>query len=538
LFKLNNIILNIIIISILLIISGCGGSKVTSKYNENSANYTKNKKSISINNTKKVYYLGKSLNSKIKLQIENKKDIYVVVTSNFFDQKISITSSVSSRNIEKKSYKLLNSIEDNKSINISKYRENIINLLHKNLAKNSTKIRQLSKSYRTIDTMALNQTQSFCIGMDNSNNCTIRINATAKKIIKNVQTPYGVKSLVIWLESGNGGVSQRDIDNLANIFLKGGGNNDIYDWVTNLYGSEWGDNAKNVNGNLIAKSNIIDILLYNMNNSGLAGYFWGKDNFKKSAIGASNEKIMFYINTQLLSANPKETYTTLAHEFQHMIHFYQRAVLKKLRDSTWFDELMSETTEDLVATKIGYMGPRNVDPNNGTAGRAGNRGGRYPNFNRYNTASLIIWNNSTVDYSKVSAFGGFLARNYDGAKLLHKLMTSRYTDQRAILDATGESSFNTLINKWGCAVVLSDKIGLNNKLEYNFGDFRYTGFGNTIYELGSVNFFNYIPQPQFTSNAILAKSANLYYRVGTNLSGVVNLNINIPKGADISIIAK
>jgi hypothetical protein len=528
-------------IGLIFIISGCGGgdSSNSGRVIENSANFSNTNKEFTINRYNQVERIKNSLNSTIKLHIQGRKDIYAVVTSHFPNQNVSITTSNRANDIDS-NLRVANNqkVKYNKIHKVAKYRS-ILNLLHKNLDNNSSKTKRLlSKSLRVVNDISLNQTESFCINMNSSNSCTQRIDAQVKKIVRNVQTPRGVKSLVIWLESGNSSVSQSDIDKLADIFLKSGENNDIYDWVTNVYGSEWGDDAKNVDKNLIDNSNIIDILLYRMNNNALAGYFWGKDNFKNSAINASNEKIMFYINTNLLRINPEETYTTLGHEFQHMIHFYQRAVLKDLHDSTWLDELMSETTEDLIATKIKYKGPRNVSPYDGSAGDIGNRGGRYPTFNRYNTASLTNWSNITSDYSKVSAFGTYLLRNYGGAKMLNRLMYSDNTDKRALIDATGEGNFYTLISNWGAAVILSDKIGLNNKFEYNFGDFKHTNLDGIDYKLGSINFFNYTPKPQFKSNAILDDSANLYYKVGSNLSGDITLNIKANKGVDITIIAK
>jgi len=280
-----------------------------------------------------------------------------------------------------------------------------------------------------------------------------------------------------------------------------------------------------------------------MHTNGLAGYFWAKDNFKKTKIKASNEKIMFYINSELYSKDEKETFTTLAHEFQHMIHFYHRTVMHDLNDNTWFDEMMSETTEDLVATKLKYHGPRNVDYRDGTAGYSGNTGGRYPNFNRYNYLSLTNWGNSVVDYSKVSSFGAFLLRNYGGssggAKVLHDMMYSTSSNEQAVLDATGESSFENLLNKWAEGVILSDVDDLDNsKPRYNFGDFKTTTFDGITYKLGSINFFNYSPKPKMLSSNTLNKDANLYYKVGSNLSGKVKIDVNIEKGGDVIIIAK
>jgi len=511
---------------------GCGGSGGVVDEN---GSFQKQNKSIVIDDSKRVYRIKNAKSSAINLNIIGQKDIFVVVTSKFNNQKISILENAVAYKDNKESRVLNSNITSpTNHLDTVLMRKEINNIL---FTKKAPQLRQrvLSSSNRVTPTN--NSKSNFCISMDNNYNCNSYVSASVKKVVKDIPTAYGTKSLVVWLQDGNS-LSQSAIDKLSAQFLSSGSGNDIYDWVTNVVGEEWGKDATEIDRKLIEESDIIDILIYDMKNMGLAGYYWGKDNFKKSAINASNEKIMFYINSELLKKDPKETYTTLTHEFQHMIHFYQRSVKKGIEDSAWYDELMSESIEDLVSTKIKYMGPRHVNPYNGASGDIGNKGGRYPNFNKYNTVSLTTWQNTTRDYSKVSAFGTYLLRNYGGAALLNKMINSENQDEYAILDATGEKNFSTLIANWGSAVVLSDIVNPGDKYTYNFGDFKYTSFNGIDYKLGSINFFNYTPPPTFKNSATLDKNANLYSKIGTNLSGLVTINIDIPKGADITIITK
>ena len=334
------------------------------------------------------------------------------------------------------------------------------------------------------------------------------------------------------------------VDRLANTFLQEGSDNDIYDWVTNLFGKEWGSHNYS---NLIGFDGKIHILIYKMESSTTAGYFHPKDNYFKTSIPASNEKIMFYINSTLLSGNAsgyegekgeKETYSTLSHEFQHMIHFYQRDVLKNINDTTWFNEMLSEATEDIIATKINYEGPRNVDPNDGSAGVPGNDGGRYPYFNSSNYYSLTLWSNDIYHYALVSSFGAFLLRNYGGAKLLSDLEKSNKADINALEEVTSKT-LHTLINEWGIAVILSDQTSLPSNLpQMNFGDFKLTTLNNITYKLGSINFFNYTPQPYMSNDKTINSNANLYYEVGENLDGTVLINVDFSKGGDVIVVTK
>ena len=495
--------------------------------------------------------LSKTSNSTIELNVPNRKDIYIVVTSRSNNQDISISTNKAS-NVNS-SYKILDNEDKNIILtpkSVLDFRNKIKEELNQPIKKDATKnYKLLARSTNE------NDTQKFYIDtfQSDGSSSTKQINATARKVVKNVSTAYGTKTLVVWVEDdeyndgslfSNGRVTQDMVDNLADTFLKAGSKNDIYDWVTNVYGKEWGADAQSKNSRLISDNGYIDILIDDMEHDGIAGYFYAKDNFKSAYKPQSNEKIMFYINSRVYTRsghtqdeNEKEVLTTLAHEFQHMIHFYQRSVLKDNPHPTWLNEMLSETTEDLIATKIDYKGPRNVDPDDGTAGPDGNRGGRYPNFNDNNTLSLTSWSNQLEDYSKVSAFGTFLTRNYNGPKVLHDIEYSSKSGYLAVEDAT-KVDFKTLLSKWGSAVVLSDNKDLSvNIPRYNFGKFKNVSYNGITYNLGSINFYNYIPEPTFKSSDTLDKNANLYYHLGS-VEGKEIVNITIPTGGDITIIAK
>ena len=393
--------------------------------------------------------------------------------------------------------------------------------------------------------------------------------ATLRKVVADIETQYGAKTLNIWVADdsyGNCGktvcVQDDDIEALADNFLKAGGDNDIYDWVTNVYGEEWGADAQSHNDEVIGEKDVIDILLLdidadNKKDGGVLGYFYPKDAYKRSDVSGSNERIMFYIDAVMFANDDtskidwkKETFATLAHEFQHMIHFYQKEIKKGIVDDTWINELLSESTEDLVATKIGHTGPRGVDPDDGSAGSPGNTLGRYPLFNYYDDSSLTSWGNTMVDYSVVNAFGAFLLRNYGGAKILHDIMYRGEGHEEAIEEATGKS-FGTLMAQWGAAVLLSDQVRSSwEPMTYNTGDFRETTYGSITYRLGSINFYNYTLEGAYGDGAngpkvytddvwVQRAGADLYYRVGRNLDGTVPIDITgLNRNTVITLITK
>ncbi len=79
--------------------------------------------------------------------------------------------------------------------------------------------------------------------------------------------------------------------------------------------------------------------------SGIAGYYSSADEYSRLAKRYSNEKEMFYINLGWLNSTHDDTYyeTVLAHEFQHMIHWY-----RDRNEETWVNEGLSEYAQ-LVA---------------------------------------------------------------------------------------------------------------------------------------------------------------------------------------------
>lgn len=398
---------------------------------------------------------------------------------------------------------------------------------------------------------------------ESSNGATTR--ATLKKVVSNVSTAFGNKTLNVWVSDDSFGtgcskakcVTQAMVDELADNFLKAGSDNDIYDWDTNIFGEEWGSDAQEKSSNLIAANDEITILLTDIDNDnspsgGIVGYFHAKDNYKQSSISGSNERIMFYADAVMFANTDdgdfwqKEMYSTLAHEFQHMIHFYQKTVLLDASDDTWINEMLSETTEDLVATKIHHTGPRGVVDTDGSAGNSGNTKGRYPLFNENNTLSLTAWDNSLADYSKVNAFGTFLTRNYGGAKVLHDIVHNNKEHEDAIMDAVHKyagaenKTFDDLLTEWGIAVMLSDNDNLAQDLPtYNTGDFTEDTYNQSRYDLGSINFFNYDPQPNIkTSAGTVQAQGNYYYKVGKNLTGTVTIDLTLNGTTEATLIAK
>jgi len=526
---------------------------------------TKTIPTVHITEKYQVIRLGKSKETEIHLSIDTDKSKSIYLLLSNYSQSSSASTSISH------SSKLISSIDqkNNSSSQLPyiKFTPEEIQEFNRNIIKPSNVVSHENKILLVKNNSEEGDSKTFYLDVDESGDKT---EATLQKQISDISTEFGNKTLNIWVsndsfDSGSGCnkskcVTQEMVDALADTFLRSGDNNDIYDWDTNIFGEEWGNNAKNISSYFISATDTIDILLTDIQNDdstngGVLGYFYSKDNYESSAVSGSNEKIMFYIDSVLFANGdgnwdiddfwPKEMVSTLAHEFQHMIHFYQKTVLRANKGTdTWLNEMLSETMEDIIATKIKHSGPRGVSYTDGSAGDPGNREGRYPDFNKYNTLSLTSWDGTLADYSKVNAFGAYLVRNY-GVGILHDIVQSKYVHEDAVEYAIqktpeGENkTFDDLLREWGVAVILSSIESPNNLPTYNTGDFIESSYNNITYDLGSINFFNYSPQPKFYTTAGKVKpQGNYYYKVGENLKGIIDLNITLNGTTEATLIAK
>ncbi len=150
------------------------------------------------------------------------------------------------------------------------------------------------------------------------------------------------------------------VDAVADGFLRSGAGNDIYDWVTAIFGDAWGPHDYPY---LIPPESAsqIHILFFDIDGDGIpsegdrpdvAGYFHALNNYLPANdptwLGASNERLMFFMDAPLMAHREGPTWevtdyypsgmiSTMAHEFQHMIHFYQKPGLFTLQCESWLN---------------------------------------------------------------------------------------------------------------------------------------------------------------------------------------------------------
>lgn len=112
-----------------------------------------------------------------------------------------------------------------------------------------------------------------------------------------------------------------------------------YPALVAYFGSEWNPGVDN------------DPRLHILHVTGLgdyiAGYYSSSDQYSRIAQPSSNEKEMFYVDldwiNSLRGVSTIEYDTVLAHEFQHMIHWY-----RDMNEETWVGEGLSEFAQDVA----------------------------------------------------------------------------------------------------------------------------------------------------------------------------------------------
>lgn len=152
--------------------------------------------------------------------------------------------------------------------------------------------------------------------------------------------------LYIWIEDGVK-FSRRELDKLAEAF-----ETKIYPTNREFFGSEWSPGVDN------------DPHIYIIYASGLgqnlAGYFSSVDEYHPLTHEYSNSHETFMINADTAGLGEVYTYGVLAHEFQHMIHWYGDK-----NETSWLNEGFSELAVFLNGYYRGggadYLYSRNPD---------------------------------------------------------------------------------------------------------------------------------------------------------------------------------
>ena len=195
------------------------------------------------------------------------------------------------------------------------------------------------------------------------------------------------------------------------------------------------------------------------NDNGVMGMVSQKDLYasgvkgKTTVVDASNLGNYFYLDSYWAVKDEKESFSTMAHEFQHLIGFGLKYVEYGLEyDSYFLTEMLSMLAEDMMQEYL------EVSDNNVSLARL-------PLFNKY--YFLLGLNEFSQDeymaiaYANTYAFGAWLSRQYGGTKLIHEMALNKYVGIDCMVNAvntvTGKDySYLDLLRKYTQALVFTN----------------------------------------------------------------------------------
>lgn len=266
--------------------------------------------------------------------------------------------------------------------------------------------------------------------------------------------------------NGTNAVSQSIVTNLQEKF------DSMYPRITNVFG--YPDSIKNT------RIHILIFDLFSDNRTGnIFGYFMSKDYSPYDETYHSNECCMFYLDAYLTKDKLEMAYSTLAHEFQHMINHYNKTLLAYSTESTqtWFTEMLSMLCEDMLQNYLGIS-----DENSPIS--------RMQSFNTgYYQHGITEWQNSQNSYANIYAFGAYLIRNFGGIKLLSAIGKNKKNNKDSITQALQtlgyDETFDSVFLKFSQALIYEDsnKLTLNKEITETLDGYEYTFKAFNIWDI-------------------------------------------------------
>lgn len=301
-------------------------------------------------------------------------------------------------------------------------------------------------------------TKSFYIIPDLDNqNYVVEVPAELKYVSKYAYVWFVTDSK--YTSPSNLGILEyEDFKNLGDMFDK------IYPVETSVFGSLEYDNSYQI----VPSNEKVSILIYDVNNdaykdqtSGTFGYFYSLDLYNTSN---SNKNQIFYLDDYFTNIAPNHIYSTLAHEFQHMLNH----ISKKIRNSnstnieTWYTEMLSLICEEMLQDTIGIKDEESPKS-------------RLNLFNMNYYKGFTNWRNNgdevLISYANAYAFAAFLARNYGGSTIIKEIANNSYVNQESITKALQKfgynDDFNSVCRKFAQIVIFTQDCNNNSFYSLN-----------------------------------------------------------------------
>jgi|TARA_Y100000031_G_scaffold152074_1_gene194486 hypothetical protein len=208
----------------------------------------------------------------------------------------------------------------------------------------------------------------------------------------------------------------------------------IYPRERAVFGSEWNPGIDNDKRITVLVSQLVDEV---------GGYVNIYDEYSKSEISNSNEREMIYLN--VLAVFHQNNKAFLAHEFQHLISFYQKTILYGLEEDIWLNEARSEYAPTVAGYNDNYTDSYLAE--------------RVDSFLDNPNDPLGEWKNEVPDYGSVNSFIHYLAGRYGDDIFTRMVLNNKVgiDSINAALDNLGYAeSFSDIFADWAVASYLND----------------------------------------------------------------------------------
>ncbi len=175
---------------------------------------------------------------------------------------------------------------------------------------------------------------------------------------------------------------------------------------------------------------------------GNGGYF---DTVNGYDVSGSNKREIFFVSVDAVNNNLQNAKMFLSHEFQHLISFNQKDILRQISEDIWLNELRSEYSISLV----GYNEPYS---DSGLARRE-------DLFLNQPSDSLTEWPNVSLDYAQVALFGEYLVEQYGPDILTETLRSSDIgidSINNFLRNHNYKERFADIIGNWAIATYINN----------------------------------------------------------------------------------
>ena len=278
---------------------------------------------------------------------------------------------------------------------------------------------------------ALGETTTFW-AMEPATKQFVQVEAELRKITKHAY---------IYVEVGQN-VSETTIENFTREF-----DDNIYPNDHKYFGSEWKPGIDFDDRVTMLFLDIKDGYDPQTSPGFVAGYFFPLNEYSTRVFEYSNEREMLYIDTNPADPNSEMTYSVIAHEFQHMIHWNEDP-----EEEIWLNEACSQ----LAMRTCGYEHPNQIFA-----------------YMRNPELSLTAWAKDVMleNYGAVYLFNYYLASKFSGDDMSKFSLTLAKNQLKGIdsvkdtLKKIGVSkNFEDIFIQWTIANLINNK---NTKYYYD-----------------------------------------------------------------------